>query len=358
MTRYLRQTLLSEIGREGQEALGRARVLCVGIGGLGAPAAMYLAASGVGTIGLVDGDQIEISNLQRQILFGESDVGDDKVEVAYRRLSDMNSTIKIEPHPFHIGAENVLELFRRYDLILDGTDNFSTKFLINDAALKLGLPVVHGAISQFEGRMSVFWRNRGPCYRCLHPMVPNASIPNCQESGVIGSVAGVIGSMMALEAVKVILVQSGMHTPLQPLLGELLAINMASMDILKVKVPWRENCLCRGEVESIVLSGGYTGCAVGRVPSIQEITETELEEHLGNGGAVFDVREESERLSGAFRQTRHWALSRMRFGEFPRMSSLDEPIICVCQNGIRSAEAASLFYGRGYRNVRSFAVIF
>ena len=208
--RYSRHLLLPEIGVEGQRRLKAARLLLVGVGGLGSPAALYLAAAGTGTIGLVDFDQVDSSNLQRQVLHGTGAVGTSKLASAVARLHDLNPEIQLEPHQLQLTSHNALELVRGYDVVLDGSDNFPTRYLVNDACVKLGLPNVHGSIYRFEGQVSVFWpgypARRGPCYRCLYPAPPPPELaPSCAEAGVLGVLPGVIGTLEAIETIKLLL---------------------------------------------------------------------------------------------------------------------------------------------------------
>lgn len=236
MNRYLRQMMLPELGFEGQERLQQARVLCVGAGGLGSPASLYLAAAGIGQLGLIDPDRVDETNLQRQILFGTSDVGVLKVEAARDRLVDLNPEVEIKIHPEALSETNATDILRQYDVIIDGTDNFPAKFLINDTAVKLGLPVVYGSVSQFEGRAAIFWAEKGPCYRCMHPNPPQARIHSCAEAGVIGSLAGIIGSIQAMEAIKLV---AKLGTPL---VGRLLVIDSLSMSSQSFSIPKNSNC--------------------------------------------------------------------------------------------------------------------
>ncbi|MEK6579680.1 MAG: HesA/MoeB/ThiF family protein, partial [Bdellovibrionota bacterium] len=199
--RYNRQTLLPEIGLKGQERLAQSRVLIVGMGGLGCPAALYLAGAGVGHLGIVDDDRVDLSNLQRQILYKNAECGMLKVEAAQIRLLELNPEIHVTAYATRVTASNISSIFSKYDLVIDGTDNFSSKFLMNDAAVQLEIPLVYGSISRFEGHVSVFWSKHGPCYRCLYPEPPKTHIRNCEESGVLGALAGMIGSAQALEAI-------------------------------------------------------------------------------------------------------------------------------------------------------------
>ena len=231
MSRYNRHIILSEVGQEGQNKLLNAKVLVVGAGGLGCPALQYLVASGVGTIGIIDFDIVDISNLQRQILFGTSSLGENKALAAKSRLEDLNPTITINAYPEKLTSKNALELFKGYDIIVDGTDNFATRYLINDAAIITNKPIVYGAIYKFEGQVSVFNYQNGPSYRCLFPAVPKkGSVANCSEIGVLGVLPGIIGTMQANEVIKIIL---GFDNVLS---GKLLCYNAKTSQITPLKI--------------------------------------------------------------------------------------------------------------------------
>jgi adenylyltransferase/sulfurtransferase len=243
--RYARQLRIPEVGPEGQKKLLAARVLIVGVGGLGSPAAYYLAAAGVGTLGLVDFDHVDESNLHRQILFGEPDVGTPKVYGARARLQALNPDTEIVPYLERFTRDNAERIAQGYDLILDGTDNFAARYLVNDVCLLLGIPNVHASIHRFEGQMSVYCRPGGPCYRCLYPEPPPAGmVPSCAEVGVLGILPGVMGSLQATEAIKLIL---GLG---EPLAGRLLRFDALEFAFETFQVPRREDCAwCRPEGE-------------------------------------------------------------------------------------------------------------
>ena len=229
--RYSRHLILPEVGVDGQRRLKQSRVLCVGAGGLGSPAAMYLAAAGVGTLGLVDFDVVDLSNLQRQLLHGTSDVGRPKLDSAADRLREVNPHVRIEPHHTALTSANALDLLREYDVILDGTDNFPTRYLVNDACVLLRKPNAFGSIFRFEGQASVFGVEGGPCYRCLYPEPPPPGlVPSCAEAGVLGVLPGIIGSIQALETIKVIL---GLG---EPLIGRILAVDTTEMTFRTFKL--------------------------------------------------------------------------------------------------------------------------
>ncbi len=236
--RYARQTILPQIGEVGQTKLLNAKVLCIGAGGLGSPTALYLAAAGVGTLGIVDNDKADKSNLQRQILHDETTVGTSKVESAKKRLQALNSDITIKTYDTRLDSSNVLEIFKGYDVVVDGTDNFPTRYLINDACVFLGIPNVHGSIYHFDGQVSVFNHAGGPCYRCLYPEPPPAELaPSCAEAGVIGAICGVVGSYQAVETIKVVL---GFG---QALSGRILSIDLLNQHVRELKIRRDPNCL-------------------------------------------------------------------------------------------------------------------
>jgi sulfur-carrier protein adenylyltransferase/sulfurtransferase len=235
--RYSRHTLLPEVGEEGQTKLLDSKVLLVGAGGLGSPAAMYLAAAGVGTIGIVDFDVVDASNLQRQILHNLDRLGEAKVESARQTLQALNPDVKIEPYRVRLDAGNVLEIMSGYDVVVDGGDNFPTRYLVNDASLHLGIPVVHGAIFRFEGQVSVFHPYEGPCYRCLFPQPPPPELaPSCAEAGVLGVLPGIVGSIEAMEAIKILL---GIG---ETLVGRLLTYDALTQDFRKLKLRRNPDC--------------------------------------------------------------------------------------------------------------------
>ena len=246
LKRYSRHLLLSEVGIEGQQKLKNASVLIVGLGGLGSPLAMYLAASGIGTLGLVDFDVVDHSNLQRQIIHGDSDVGKPKIESATNTLKEINPEIHIVHHKVALTSENALEIIKNYDVVADGTDNFQTRYLVNDACVLLGKPNVYGAIYRFEGQASVFATKDGPCYRCLYPKPPEAgTVPSCAEAGVLGVLPGLIGTVQATEVVKLILGKG------ESLIGRLLLYNALDMRFSEIKLKKNSDCPLCGDAPQI-----------------------------------------------------------------------------------------------------------
>jgi molybdopterin/thiamine biosynthesis adenylyltransferase len=250
--RYSRHLVMPEVGLDGQRRLKAARVLVVGVGGLGSPAAMYLAAAGVGTLGLVDFDAVELSNLHRQILHGTPDVGRPKLHSAVDRLSALNPEVVLEPHETVLTAENALDLVRAYDVVVDGTDNFATRYLVNDACVLARRPNVYGSIFRFEGQAAVFAAPGGPCYRCLHPQPPPPGlVPTCEEGGVLGVLPGVIGAIQATEAIKLVL---GIG---EPLVGRLLVYDALRMRVRDIRLPRDPDCPVCGEHPTIRELGDY-----------------------------------------------------------------------------------------------------
>jgi len=255
VSRYARHLALPGVGPEGQARLGAARVLVIGAGGLGSPAALYLAAAGVGTLGIVDPDRVELSNLQRQILHGTPDVGRLKTESAAERLEALNPEARIEPHAVRLDASNAVELLGGYDLVVDGSDNFPTRYLVNDAALEVGIPWVYGAVLRWEGHLSIFAAPGGPCYRCLfRDAPPHGAVPGCAEAGVMGALPGVIGSLQALEAIKWIVAQgAGSGDPVsgrfESAVGRLLVVDTARLRMREIRPPRDPECPACGEAE-------------------------------------------------------------------------------------------------------------
>lgn len=340
--RYARQTVLAEIGEIGQKALADSRILIIGLGGLGCPAALYLAAAGVGRLGLIDADRVSVSNLQRQILFQESDAGELKVDAGRRRLLALNPTIAIDVYPQFLDETNALAIAASYDILLDGSDNFATKELVNAVACRLRKPLVYGSVLRFEGRVSLFWPERGPCYRCLFPDRPERHIPNCAEAGVVGAMAGTVGSLQALEAIKTALTLKG-DRPLEGLLGKLLVLGPSGIRTLTV--PRDPDCpLCSREAGAIELPKLQMLC------SRDELTTRELCARQGDFVLV-DVRERAEWDRGYIEGAVHWPLSRLVEGDLP--SHLNEAesrsLLLYCQSGMRSQQALRILQAKGWK---------
>jgi sulfur-carrier protein adenylyltransferase/sulfurtransferase len=353
LVRYARHLTLPEVGTAGQARLQQARVLLVGAGGLGSPAALYLAAAGVGTLGIVDGDAVELSNLQRQILHGTAAVGTPKTDSARRRLEDLNPQVRVECHPVRLTAANALDLLGRYDLALDGSDNFPTRYLVNDASVLLRKPYVYGSIFRFDGQVSVFAAPGGPCYRCLFADPPPPDlVPNCAEAGVLGVLPGLVGSLQALEVIKWILGAG------ESLVGRLLLVDALRVRFRELSVSRDPACQVCGESPTVTELIDYEAfCSVGSGGTQNggsELTPTELLERLGGGATplVVDVREPWE-----------WEIARIAgsrllpLGDLPdRLAELDSAaeIVTVCHKGKRSLMAQQLLQGAGFK-ARSLA---
>ena len=355
--RYSRHLILPEIGIEGQRALRRARVLLVGAGGLGSPAALYLAAAGVGTLGLVDFDTVDASNLQRQVLHGTSDVGRGKLDSARDRLHDINPHVHVEGFPVRLSAQNAREIADGFDIIVDGTDNFATRYLVNDLCVLLGVPNVYGSIFRFDGQASVFATETGPCYRCLYREPPPAGlVPACAEGGVLGVLPGLVGTIQATEAIKLI---TGAGTPL---VGRLLLVDALHWRQRTVRVRRDPECPACGTREITDLSDAEALCAVPDVDDIDavfgavpEIEPSALSARLAAGEAlqIVDVREPHEwaiaRIDGA--QLIPLAALESRLNEL----STDREIIVHCKVGGRSAQAVRRLRAAGFKRVWNLA---
>jgi adenylyltransferase/sulfurtransferase len=263
--RYSRHIILPKIGAVGQRKLMDARVVCIGAGGLGSPAAMYLAAAGVGTLGIVDFDRVDVTNLQRQLLHDTDDVGRPKVDSAAERLNDINPEVNVVKHNVVLSSDNAFDILGGYDLVVDGSDNFPVRYLVNDATQMLGMPLVYGSIYQFDGQASVFMPGQGtPCYRCLFPEPPPpGTVPSCAEGGVFGVLPGIVGSIQAVEAIKII---TGIG---EPLVGRLLLFDALQMDFTSVNLRWNPDCPVCGEnptVTELIDYDAFCGLAAGATP--------------------------------------------------------------------------------------------
>lgn len=352
--RYSRHLILPEVGLEGQERLKAARVLCVGAGGLGSPVAMYLAAAGVGTIGLVDFDAVDLSNLQRQILHGTGDVGRSKLASARDTLAALNPHVTVEPHETALTSANALDLLGRYDVIVDGTDNFPTRYLVNDACVLLGKPNAYGSIFRFEGQASVFAVKGGPCYRCLYPEPPPPGlVPSCAEGGVLGVLPGIIGVIQATEAIKLIL---GIG---EPLVGRFLIYDALRMRFRELTLGRDPECPVCGDHPTVTALIDYDQfCGVGPVTQRDgttsapaEMTVRELKERMDAGEplVILDVRETVE-----YQINRIEGSQLIPLGELPRrIGEIDRAafIVCQCKVGGRSAQAAAFLRANGFERV-------
>jgi len=359
INRYSRHLLLPEVGAEGQEKICNAKVLCIGTGGLGAPIALYLAAAGVGKLGLVDFDVVDLSNLQRQVIHGESTVGKLKVDSAKDRIKDLNSSIDVVTHNTRLSSENALDIFKDYDIIVDGTDNFPTRYLANDAAVLLGKPYIYGCILRFEGQASVFYSQQGPCYRCLYPEPPPPGlVPSCAEGGVLGVLPGIVGLLQANEVLKLILGKG------DTLVGRLIIFDALGMKFREMKLRKDKNCPICGDhptIKELVDYEQFCGIVPEQEASSQdealEIDVTQVKEMLDSkqNFKLIDVREPGEyqicRIDGA---------TLIPLGEIEaldpaRLNGLKpgEEIVVHCKAGVRSMKAAKALIKMGYRNVKS-----
>lgn len=355
MSRYARHLILPEVGPEGQKKLKQARVLLVGAGGLGSPASLYLAAAGVGTIGLVDFDVVESSNLQRQIVHGTRDVGRPKLESARDRLLDVNPGIEVEGHEVRLTSQNALDILSAYDIVVDGTDNFPTRYLINDACVLLGIPNVYGSIFRFEGQVSIFHAKQGPCYRCLYAEPPPPGlVPSCAEGGVLGVLPGVIGALQANETLKLILGAG------DPLIGRLLLFDALRVRFRELKLRKDPECsICGGNptvkelIDYEVFCGIREAEAEGRriEASVPNIGAVELKARLDAGDPirVIDVRDPSELNISRLDEAELIPLLELP-ANFARLAQSNEEIVVICRSGRRSAHAVRLLMDAGFSN--------
>lgn len=347
--RYSRHLLLPEVGDEGQRRLAAARVLVVGAGGLAAPVLSYAAAAGIGHLTVVDDDAVDLSNLQRQVIHRTADVGVAKVRSAERAVRELNPGIEVVGIGERVTADNALELFADHDVVVDATDNFATRYLVNDACVLLGLPLVWGAIHRFDGQVSVWWAGEGPCYRCVFPVAPPAgAVPSCAEAGVLGSIPGVIGSTQATEIVKLIL---GIG---RPLTGRMLVHDALAGDWSSVPVARDPECPVCGEHPTI---RSLTDSAASYMPQAPATAPTvsvrELARLVADGEPVHvvDVRSDAERAIAVLPFGSHIELVRMEDGDafdalLDALAS-DEPVVFYCKSGARSARAVQLAADRG-----------
>jgi sulfur-carrier protein adenylyltransferase/sulfurtransferase len=348
LRRYGRHLSLPEVGAAGQLKLKRARVLCVGAGGLGCPASLYLAAAGVGTLGLVDFDVVDESNLQRQVLYTTQDVGQPKLQAAKKRLTELNPEVSIELFEERLSSRNAIRLFERFDLILDGTDNFPTRYLVNDACVMTGKPNAYGSIFRFEGQASVFAAEGGPCYRCLYPEPPPpGAVPSCAEGGVLGVLPGVIGTLQAVEAIKLVL---GIG---RPLIGRLLLFDALAMEWRSLNIKRDPACAVCGDKPTIdKLIDFEAFCAAGAEPArLPEITVEQLKAKRDRKETfvLLDVREPHEYELARIEGSRLIPLADLpqRLGELDKTRE----ILVHCKLGGRSAKAVALLRDRGFRAV-------
>ena len=354
LVRYSRHILLPQVGEDGQRRLKNSRVLLVGAGGLGSPVALYLAAAGVGTIGLVDFDVVDLSNLQRQILHGSAAIGSSKIDSARDRLRDINPNVRIEAHETRLTSVNALEIARGFDVIVDGTDNFATRYLVNDTSVLLGIPNVYGSVYRFEGQASVFGAPGGPCYRCLfREPPPRELVPSCAEGGVLGVVPGLVGTIQATETIKLLL---GIG---DTLVGQLLTIDAMTMAFRTIELRRDPECPACGtrEISELIDYDAFCGGAAHEVShaAVTEIQPALLAERIAHGEPleIIDVREPYEWQIGHIPGARLVPLDRID-AEIPRLDKNRETIL-YCKVGERSMYAAQQLADAGVAEVRNLA---
>lgn len=357
--RYSRHLILPEVGMAGQKKLRAASVLIIGAGGLGCPIALYLTAAGIGRLGLVDFDVVDRTNLQRQILYGESVVGVPKVEAAAERLKDLNPDVEVETYPVKLSSENALQIMSDYDIIVDGTDNFPTRYLTNDAAVMLGKPYIYGSIFRFEGQVSVFLSrpfngfDRGPCYRCLFPSPPPpGTVPSCAEGGVLGVLPGIVGALQAAEAIKLIV---GIG---EPLIGKMMLIDTLRMEFRTVRIRRNPNCPACGDnptIHELIDYEEFCGLRRGEVTETEDIfiTPQDLKAKLDANEPLLllDVREPEELEISEF----PFPYKNIPLDDLPeRLNELDltAPIVIFCRNDQRSRLAAQMLQRFGFTRVK------
>ena len=353
VARYSRHLIIPSVGMAGQRRLRNARVLVIGAGGLGSPTLLYLAAAGVGTIGLIDDDTVDESNLQRQVIHGRDDVGRAKVDSAAARIVEVNPDTEVVPYRTRLDTDNALELFAAHDVVVDGTDNFATRYLVNDAAILTGTPYVYGSIFRFDGQVSVFWAEHGPCYRCLHPNPPPpGTVPSCAEGGVLGVLCGAIGSAQAAEAIKLI---TGIG---DPLVGRLLIHDSLAArwdQVLLAKDPACSLCgehpTQTGLLDDYDAFCGALGAEASRAAAGHTVSVEDLQRTLAGGERevlLVDVREPAEAeinsIPGSKLVPREEFLSGRALADLPQ----DRAVVLYCKTGIRSAECLAVLHGAGF----------
>jgi molybdopterin/thiamine biosynthesis adenylyltransferase/rhodanese-related sulfurtransferase len=353
--RYSRHLIMPEVGMVGQQKLKAAKVLCIGAGGLGSPLALYLAAAGVGTLGIVDFDVVDFTNLQRQIIHSTADVGRKKLESAAEKLKAINPYVNLKTYETRLSSANALELFREFDIVADGTDNFPTRYLVNDACVLTGKPNVYGSIFRFEGQASVFATEEGPCYRCLYPEPPPPGlVPSCAEGGVLGILPGLVGVMQATEVIKLIL---GVG---EPLIGRLLLIDALGMKFRELKLRKNPECPACGKhptIKELIDYNEFCGIRGEEKPVETGIPEMQVEElkrrlDAGDDLYVLDVREPHEyqicNIGGHL----------IPLGDLPkRVNELDSSreIVAHCRSGVRSGKAVAFLQQAGFKKVHNLA---
>ena len=353
LIRYSRHLSLPEVGIAGQKKIKASKVLVVGVGGLGSPVSLYLAAAGVGTIGLVDFDVVDVSNLQRQVLFGIDQKGKSKIQSAKERLKNLNPLTMYNLHEVALSSENALNIIKDYDIVIDGTDNFPTRYLVNDACVLLGKPNVYGSIYRFDGQVSIFNYNKGPCYRCLYPSPPPPGlVPSCAEGGVLGVLPGIIGTLQANEALKIILNIGNL------MVNRFLLFDALAMEFSELKIVKDNNCVVCGTNPTITKLIDYKQfCGISKEEDdkleIDEISVYELDSILRKGKTplILDVREEHEVKIAKIEGTIHIPMKEVE----NRLDELDSngEIIVHCKSGARSAKICKLLIKHKYKDVKN-----
>jgi adenylyltransferase/sulfurtransferase len=347
-SRYSRQIVIPQISAVGQERLRNSKVLCIGAGGLGSPALLYLAAAGIGSIGIVDFDSVDKTNLHRQILYSHADIGKRKVEIAKKKILELNPTTLVTIYDSRIDRFNALEILADYDIIIDATDNFATRYLINDAAVLLKKPYVWGSVNRFDGQAAIFWSIHGPCYRCVHPTPPPpGSVQNCAEAGVFGVLCGSIASMQVNEVIKAI---TGIG---EVQIGKMMIYDALDSEYSKIDIKKDSNCvICSENAPQQNLLEDYEGFC-GRIVS-NEISAEELRKKFRDHQdfVLIDVREpeefEQSRIPGSTLMPKGFFLDRSALTTLP----MDKEIILHCRSGVRSAECLEIIQGAGFTNSR------
>jgi len=355
--RYSRHLIIPDVGMAGQKRLKNAKVLCVGAGGLGSPALMYLAAAGVGTLGILEFDTVDESNLQRQIIHGQSDVGRSKAQSAADSVAEINPYVQINIHETRLDSSNVMELFSQYDLIVDGTDNFATRYLVNDACVLLNKPYVWGSIYRFEGQASVFWSEHGPCYRCLYPEPPPPGmVPSCAEGGVLGVLCASIGSIQVNEAIKVL---TGIG---EPLVGSLIVYDALEMTYRKIKIRKDPNCAICGDNPTVTELIDYDAfCGAVSDAAVEAIVDSTI--NVRQLKEMLDAREKGERdfilidvrEPGEYEIVNIPGAVLIPKGEFLMGDALehlpqDKQVVLHCRSGVRSAEVLAVVKNAGFKD--------
>jgi sulfur-carrier protein adenylyltransferase/sulfurtransferase len=352
--RYSRHLIIPDVGMDGQKRLKNAKVLVIGAGGLGSPALLYLAAAGVGTLGIVDFDTVDESNLQRQIIHGQSDVGKSKAESAKESIAETNPLVRVVVHQTRLDNDNVMEIFGQYDLIIDGTDNFATRYLVNDACVLLGKPYVWGSIYRFDGQVSVFWAQQGPCYRCLYPEPPPPGmVPSCAEGGVLGVLCASIGAAQVTEAIKLL---TGIG---EPLLGRLQIYDALEMNWRQLQIRKDPQCAICGENPTVTelidyddfcgaITNEAAAAAAGHTVAVKQLEEWLAARKSGDRDFLLvDVREKAERDINLIPGSVLIPKGDFQTGEALTQLPQDKQVVLYCKTGVRSAEVLAMVHGAG-----------